>query len=151
MNRPAVGYLVGGPIATGLPTDQPTRDTRRRYGTGAQVGILTATNFAAVVPLQKRTPATLGTPVFPYFQPSSVAPNAIRVSLGIALNLFSPQHHSTPPITQLAVPAVLPTKTMGSHSYVMPKKMMHGTGGWYVLPTPPVLPNWPRFMDKLPR
>jgi hypothetical protein len=156
MPRTTPVYPVAPPTR-GLPTDQPTIATRRRYGTNALIGIVTQGSLAAVVPINHAS-TSAAYPAFPFAQPSSVAPDAIRVALLVARNLFSPNHHSTPPSTQQLVLAVPPGQILGSsatvqgkHSWSMPKKQLHGTGGWYTLPHPPNFPNWPDIMNRVIR
>jgi hypothetical protein len=146
-----------------LPMDSPTKLTRRRYDGSGLIGILTIGTLASVVQFPKTSPGGNNRPNFPVLEPSGaeaaggvVAPsvqgsNFMRTAFVVALNLFSPQHHSTPANVQgIQTQAEVSNKTQGPHSYTMPKKTnLRGTGGWYTLPAPPNVPTWPAFVDRL--
>jgi len=144
------------------PFDSPTKQTRRRYDATGLVGILTIGSLAAVVRFPKSSPGGNNRPNFPVLEssgaeaaggivtPSVAGSNFLRTAFLVALNTFSPQHHSTPINVQVQqTQAEVADKTKGPHSYTMPRKQLRGTGGWYTIPAPPNVPTWPAFVDRL--
>lgn len=142
--RRAYPYVALEPVGS-LPTSDspvvgnaPTLATRRIYGTGAMLGLVFFGNKRAYVPIDKPFAGNgAAFPAFPLAEPSTVAPNAIRPALFVALNLYSPSGHHNPLTNVIPAPA-----EMASAKLPLPQAGRRASGN-FTIPYPITTPRYP--------
>ena len=114
------------------------------------IGLVFFGNKRAYASIQKPYAGQGATfPAFPNVEPSSVAPNAIRPALFVALNLFSPSGHSNPLESVIPPPAEL-----ASAKLPLPQEGRRPSGQ-FTIPYPLTTPQYPTarqwILDRLKR
>lgn len=129
------GYPVGS---------TPTLHTRTVHGTGYDVGLFVMGELGTLwIPIQAPWAGQgLESKVFPNYQPSKVAPNAIKPALLITRNDYSPVSHSEFRArfsAQLPVPASPPNNKLAGVN----NASRRASGASFTTPYPMTYPSWP--------
>lgn len=129
----------------GLPVGAtPTLETRNTHGFEYWKGITVQGELGEKwIPIQKPWPGQgLVSTTFPNWQPSTVAPDAIKPALLITRNDYSPVSHPRARYAfseQLPVPAAPPNTTYPGVNHASRR----ASGAPYTTPYPMAYPDWP--------
>lgn len=99
MARTAVPYEAVTPAVPGdtapVVGTAPTLQTRTHFGAGSMEGLMVQGQLGRWVPIEHPWAGQgLVSPAFPHYQPSSVAPDAIKPALLTTNNLLQPVSHA---------------------------------------------------------
>lgn len=121
----------------------PTLATRTVHGEGYDYGIVVIGSRNHPTPVQKPYAGQgLESPVFPYYQPSTVAPDLVGMAFFVTANLYSPVSHAAARdrMTRvMPVPATAPPKKMPGVN----NRSRRGGGGAYTYASPFSAQQWP--------